>query len=245
MSFDKLDAETLRSRAGAAVDSRKVANNTYAHRIDADNIGIRLHATDVLTFSRDGAITLNTGGWYTVTTKERLNRFLPAPLAVYSAAGTWHLFSAGNRAARFFDGMRVRVLDGGRVDVLNADAENVDAVTADADTKRDVAAYCKGLTDEKWREVIDHAREHGTGGDCWLCLLGRDRRSDHLRAHVLERYYMVTLALAALKEAGYRDPSFVIGSASMVKKALRRYLLARLLIGPSGGRRASARTRRR
>jgi hypothetical protein len=64
---------------------RKIANNTWLERRSTnfdsdiedpdDEIAVRLHNTDVVTFRRDGAITLNTGGWFTVTTKERINRF--------------------------------------------------------------------------------------------------------------------------------------------------------------------------
>jgi hypothetical protein len=71
------DYATLNERlTGRCLERRKVANNTYAERRWPD-IAIRLHDTDVVTLHPDGSITLNTGGWYTVTTKDRLNSYLP------------------------------------------------------------------------------------------------------------------------------------------------------------------------
>lgn len=67
--------------AGRAQDSKSLGNNTAAHRFDygpaTGSIGVRLHATDVVVAHPDGSVTLNSGGYRTVTTKDRINRFLP------------------------------------------------------------------------------------------------------------------------------------------------------------------------
>jgi hypothetical protein len=65
----------------------KIAHNTTIRRVDSDTIAIRLHYTDVVTFHDGlpsghgsgwiGWTVLNSGGWQTVTTKERINRYLP------------------------------------------------------------------------------------------------------------------------------------------------------------------------
>lgn len=50
---------------------KKIANNTY--KIDTpDGYIIRLHNTDIVTV-HGNSITLNSGGWKTKTTKERIN----------------------------------------------------------------------------------------------------------------------------------------------------------------------------
>ena len=36
-----------------------------------ENIALKLHNTDIVTLYPTGDMSLNTGGWYTVTTKER------------------------------------------------------------------------------------------------------------------------------------------------------------------------------
>lgn len=61
-------------------DSKKVANNTYLIVIEDakgnKGIGLRLHSTVVVKFFEDRT-EVYTGGWETVTTKDRINSFLP------------------------------------------------------------------------------------------------------------------------------------------------------------------------
>src|SRR5665811_890292 len=59
--------------------ARKLANNTYVEAPDYsdDIIGVRLHATVIVTYHRDGRIILNTGGWNTPTTASRLHQLVP------------------------------------------------------------------------------------------------------------------------------------------------------------------------
>jgi hypothetical protein len=47
-----------------------------------------VHTHDVLTFYPDGSVSINAGGWETVTTKERINSYLPGDWRVYSDRGT-------------------------------------------------------------------------------------------------------------------------------------------------------------
>jgi len=58
--------------------SRPIANNTRVESRDGGKIAVKYHATDVVTYFPDGRVRLNTGGWFTYTTKDRLNRFSPA-----------------------------------------------------------------------------------------------------------------------------------------------------------------------
>lgn len=62
---------------GRCILSRKLQNNTYLRRRDGGRIAVRLHATDVITFHPDNSITLNTGGWNTITTRQRINSYQP------------------------------------------------------------------------------------------------------------------------------------------------------------------------
>lgn len=72
-------------------ESRKVANNTQLIAFGGERkpIVLRLHSTNVVTFWSDGTITLNTGGWQTVTTAQRLN--------VVTKAHGYHVGSNGAR----------------------------------------------------------------------------------------------------------------------------------------------------
>lgn len=78
---------------GQAVDklgsrqSRRIDRNTYLRREDDGSVTVRYHATDIIRFYPDGSATYNTGGWFTYSTKERMNEYGPAKL--YSEGGMW------------------------------------------------------------------------------------------------------------------------------------------------------------
>lgn len=80
--------------------SKKIANNTYLYRIDADSIGVRLHATDVVIIHCDNTYTLNSGGWKTITTKDRINTY--NPYRVSQKNFIWYV-----DGVEFFDGITV------------------------------------------------------------------------------------------------------------------------------------------
>ena len=99
-SFDALEA-FLGSKS-----SRKIKNNTTAVRRDADTIAVQLHGTDVVTFLREwedvmtgrgyqrvqrDSVILNSGGWQSVTTKARMNEFLPARFGVTQDNYQWFI----------------------------------------------------------------------------------------------------------------------------------------------------------
>lgn len=77
---------------GRCKESRKLQNNTYAQRRYSGQIAIRLHATDILTFHEDGRINVSTGGWDTVTTRSRMNDYLPGPWRVGGHRGSTLLY---------------------------------------------------------------------------------------------------------------------------------------------------------
>ena len=57
--------------------SKLIANNTVKYTFKNGIQIIQLYETDIIIFHTDGMIELNTGGYYTRTTKNRLNRFQP------------------------------------------------------------------------------------------------------------------------------------------------------------------------
>ena len=82
-------------------DSVRLGNNTYLEVTAKDRdlvteIGVRLHGTYIIrfhgAFDSDGYrsyfTTLHTGGYYTVTTKERINHFISG--RVYQKAHQWY-----------------------------------------------------------------------------------------------------------------------------------------------------------
>lgn len=72
-----MDVERLLYRQGGKLLlSRKIENNTWLERCPT-GIQLRLHKTPIITWHRDNTLTLRTDGWFTMTTRERMNRFLP------------------------------------------------------------------------------------------------------------------------------------------------------------------------
>lgn len=76
-------------RGKRGVMRRKVGNNTYAEILPDGSVGIMLHSTYVVKIHPDNSATLNTGGWYTSTTKDRINQY--SPVRVYQRKGEWYL----------------------------------------------------------------------------------------------------------------------------------------------------------
>lgn len=67
----------------------KLGTSTYLECIPGDIpiFKVRLHETDILRFYSGQQIALATGGWFTVTTKSRLNEF--GPLGIFADRGVW------------------------------------------------------------------------------------------------------------------------------------------------------------
>jgi hypothetical protein len=78
-------------RTADSRDCRKIANNTTLETRDGGRIAVRLHRTDIVVFYKNGATVLDSGGWQTVTTKERFNRYLAPGLSVYAEKGEWYV----------------------------------------------------------------------------------------------------------------------------------------------------------
>jgi len=70
--------------------SKKIDNNTYLVRGQNGAISVRLHQTDIVTYTPDGTATFNTGGWPTKTTRTRMDRWIPGDWAIYTESFKKH-----------------------------------------------------------------------------------------------------------------------------------------------------------
>jgi len=231
---------------GRNASSRPIANNTRVERIDDETIGIKLHDTYVVKIRDDGSWQLFTGGWYTVTTKDRINGY--APVRVASDRGRWYVYSHDWKdRVPFFDGIAVTASG----TVLNPPQNTLHEERERKRIERDLAAYIKGFVAELKAGTLDLPGN----GDCWMCLgLMPGDSNDHLLSHISkdERYFVPSLLFNAVKERGYGSWQAVLWSrldqaayeagklklrdrwsASDLARDLRRYLKKRLL--PGGG----------
>jgi len=172
---------------------RKLANNTYLEPRDGDAFAVKLHSTDVLTFRCDGSVVLNSGGWRTVTTKARMNDYLPSGWYVWQERGQWFLRHGGWQGGKdwpFADGITIHS-DG----TVTGEGEAVDSALP-----RKIAAYAKAYVKAFTAGKIPKP----SGGDCWMCLL-RDAETgkpwggaDHILSHLEEKYYVPSLLMNAV-----------------------------------------------
>ena len=83
---------------------RKIGNNTYAEILHDNSVGIMLHSTYVVKIHPDNTYTLQTGGWQTLTTKDRINQY--SPVRVYQRKYEWFVKINGKEYP-FMEGMVV------------------------------------------------------------------------------------------------------------------------------------------
>lgn len=96
MTYDK--ALRLLRTARNPANGKPIANNTRLFD-RGDHIAIRLHNTDIIKLYPNGVVVLRHGGWQTITTKDRLNRYTDA--CIENRRGTWYL----RDGREFYNGM--------------------------------------------------------------------------------------------------------------------------------------------
>lgn len=248
--------------------SKKLANNTYVELRLLSNgvarpalsvqdwqeypethraVAVRLHQTDVVTFTGDGYLILDTGGWKTVTTKDRINTFTPYDVNVWSDKGEWRLHYSGG-SVPFADGVTLENFSLAGIGFLpvegtypNESQERL-AKEAKARLKKDVEDFLKKADRslEAWAVTVRETGSLNTSGDCFYCRgLVSDTEgevatgTDHLWSHLREGYVFPSLFLSAYASKGYRVPGAVFGNSLLyrhddAKKVLKQYLLKTL-----------------
>jgi len=78
--------------------------------VDGNDIHLRYHSTNVVTFHNDGSMTLRNGGWQSKTTKERINEVLGGYGRVFQRDWNWYLSLRDCREISFENGMKIRKL---------------------------------------------------------------------------------------------------------------------------------------
>jgi len=68
---------------------RKIGNNTYAYIERDGSVSVELHGTKVVRFYQNGLVQLNSGGWRTSTTKQRINKY--SPVKIFQKNFEWFL----------------------------------------------------------------------------------------------------------------------------------------------------------
>lgn len=214
--------------------SRFLKRNTIEYFPESGARIVRLHDTDIVKFPNPEDkyhFILNSGGWRTPTTKERMNDVLPSGVAVYQNRGYWYVRIGGwedGKTVPFFDGIEIKAGV-----VQNPESDGA-ADEADKERIRKLIRKYTAKVSRQWAE----APMTPTGGDCWICMshtndLTKSARlpnTDCLISHLEEGYVHGTLVYNALLWAGYGPEQirYVFGMRSLIVRAVRRYLKAQL-----------------
>ena len=191
--------------------SKKLGNNTYLVRNDDGSVAVKLHDTNVVTMKEDGTIILDSGGWRTNTTKERMNHYMPSGYDISQRKSIWYLIHRTYNAKNgwktvaemtFKDGCGINpngTIFGG----LSAIGEKKQAKLT-ADVKEYAKRFINAL--EKGKVGLPST------GDCWYCSMttaedGKtlgDSTNDntHILAHIKENYFVPSLLVNACNERG-------------------------------------------
>ena len=179
------------------LDCRKLTNNTYLRRLPDDDLAIKLHATDIIILHADNTYTLFSGGWQTVTTKERINRFTPA--RIWQKKFVWYMWPDDTP---FYDGIKV-------------DAHGKPILVEDNQAAAAVAE--QDYLEKMINRMIGHMRKLPklplpNTGDCFGCSMigvndktSRPMGTDCVFGHLEECYIHGSLIVRAMQARGFSD----------------------------------------
>lgn len=176
----------------------KLANNTYLERLPDGDLGVRLHSTVILYQRPNGDVTLHVGQWRTVTTKARLNEYLPRGWRVHQERGIWYLvqgYTSKPTRYVFADGITIHPDD----TISGAGPEPTNAHKL----RRQARKFARDYMEAFWAGKVPAP----SNGDCWGCLMKATDGStpfggsDHVLAHMSpeERYFVPSLLVRAVE----------------------------------------------
>jgi len=227
----------------AAMDGkpRIIARNTFQYT-EGDKQIIRLHYTDIAE-KQGNNITLNTNGWLTVTTKDRLNFALERfgfDGFIASYKGVWYVHSrASGKQCAFYDGMVLPWAINGSNPAAESEA------TRQRDLKKKIGRFLN-KTMPTGGTIPSYGR-----GDCFLCqnemAAGPAKQESnghtvhdprpkpdagHILTHLDEGYLTGSLVVNALRFAGAPEGGIAIvlnrPVDAFTRGRVRRYIQARL-----------------
>lgn len=88
------------------LSSKKIENNTWLIEYKDGSKAYRLHKTDVVIFKGD-SFYLNTDGWKTVTTKDRINKYMPQGYYIQQKNYQWWLVMPDGSKLPYNDNIRI------------------------------------------------------------------------------------------------------------------------------------------
>jgi len=227
--MSRCKSELLQGVKKELLSTKFIDNNTLEIKYKDGSKAIRLYNTNIITYHKNGSFILNSGGWRTPKTKDRINKY--APVNIWQKNSIWYINGNYNikDAILFFDGIRFRA-DGSLI----------------SKPKKDITAKVNRVKKQikNFVNLIDNMNKLPlpSNGDCWYCLMQTENKislgdkikdNSHLKQHIKEKYIHGSLLVNALREAGYNDRGIYFQLhgeyKGNVKRALTKYLQKHLL----------------
>jgi hypothetical protein len=170
---------------------RPYAHNTRIQRHGESAIRVLYHGNPIVYFYPNSS-SFTSCGWHTMTTKERINWFLPAGFHLYQERSVWYLSKHMDKSYPFADGINI-TLDG---EVSNYGAD--DSIDQAKKLIKRIKAYVDGYI----KALLNLELDQPSGGDCWICLMTDENGktmggTDHIESHMDESYYVPSLLMRA------------------------------------------------
>lgn len=86
--------------------------DTKLVRLSDDEIALRFHDTYVVRAYKSGPVKINSNGWRTSTTKERINRYLPDGYHLYQTHWDWYVTEPYGGITQYKDNMFIGEYNG-------------------------------------------------------------------------------------------------------------------------------------
>ena len=172
--------------------SKKLANNTHLLK-DGVNFVIRLHETNIVTITPKNHYILNNGGWQTMTTKDRMNRYLPCN--IWQEKGLWYLSDS-----LYYNNMELNS-KGNPVKPKNPNKTEKNKKQLD----KSVTKYIKGFI----KDIKENGLNDPSGEDCWYCMGNMGNSYSHILQHIKEGYFVPSFLWNVIKTRGYNNPAFI------------------------------------
>ena len=176
---------------------RTIENNTIV-RIENEHITVKFHDSDICEIYQDNTVILFSCGYKTVTTKDRLNKFIPSPFRVYQETGLWFVWNYKTQEKYPFN-------EGITINPDNTVTNYGKDIKSQTKLRDRIKKYAHGYIESLLKGKV----EKPNLGDCFYCQMREVKtniplgeiidNTEHLKSHMSEKYYMGSLLYRAIE----------------------------------------------